>query len=105
MTLFLTLAACLSLAVILLGYWADRAAIAARINGANGLPVLVALIASFLLSLGTATVAGIWGGWSMLGAVLATTVAAHVTLGGVLIWRLQRLATRAARADRKGLPR
>lgn len=57
MTIFLSIAFGLSLAVILLGFWADRSAITARINGANGLPILLALIVSFLGSLAVAVIA------------------------------------------------
>jgi hypothetical protein len=70
MTIFLSIAFCLSLAVILLGYWADRSAVTARINGANGLPILVALIVSAGGSLAVAVIAGVFRGWGMLGWVL-----------------------------------
>lgn len=48
MTTFLAIAFALSLCVILLGFWADRSAVKAQINGANGMPILAALIVSFL---------------------------------------------------------
>lgn len=54
MTIFLSIAFGLSLAMIPLGRWADRSGVTARINGANGLPMLVALIVSFLGSLAVA---------------------------------------------------
>ena len=99
MTIFLSIAFCLSLAVILLGFWADRSAISARINGANGLPILVALIVSFLGSLAVAVIAWLFDSFEMLVWVLLFSVPYHVGLGGLLIWRLQSLATRAKAAD------
>ncbi len=48
MDIFLGTAVGLSLALILTGFLMDRSAVKARINGANGLPILVALIVSFL---------------------------------------------------------
>jgi hypothetical protein len=101
MTVFLSTALLISLFVISLGFWADRSAITARINGANGLPILVSLIVSFLASLLVAILAGLFAGWAMLGKVLIFTVIYHVALGGILIWRLQSLATRVAEAERK----
>ena len=99
MTIFLSIAFCLSLAVILLGYWADRSAVTARINGANGLPILVALIVSAGGSLAVAVIAGLFGGWDMLGWVLLFAIPYHIILGTLLISRLQSLATRATRAE------
>ena len=99
MTIFLSIAFGLSLAVILLGFWADRSAISARINGANGLPILVALIASFLASLVVAVIAWLFDGFEMLVWVLLFSIPYHAGLGGLLIWRLQSLATRAKAAD------
>ena len=64
MTPFLSLALGLSLTVILIGYLADLSAVNARINGANGLPMLVV---SFLGSFIIAIVAVLFGGWAMLG--------------------------------------
>lgn len=94
MTIFLSIAFGLSLAVILLGFWADRSAISARINGANGLPILVALIVSFLASLAVAVIVWLFDGFEILVWVLLFTVPYHAGLGGLLIWRLQSLATR-----------
>lgn len=97
MALFLGTALCLSLILILTGYLVDRSAVRQRINGANGLPMLAALIVSFLISLVLAIVAGLFGGWAILGWVLAFTVPYHVVVGGLMIARLQQLATRAAK--------
>jgi hypothetical protein len=100
MTMFLSIAFCLSLTVILLGFWADRSAVKARINGANGLPVLVALIVSFLAWLVVAVMAGLFGGLGMLGMVLLFAIPYHIVLGGLLIWRLQTLAARVSAEDK-----
>lgn len=100
MALFLGISVALSLILILIGFRMDRSAIKARINGANGLPVLAALVVSFLASLGIAAVAGIFGGWAMFGWVILFTLPYHIALGALVIWRLQRLASRTA-ADRR----
>lgn len=100
MTIFLTIAFCVSLSLILLGFWADRSAVRERINGANGLPILVALIASFLGSLAVALIAGIFGSLELLGKVLLFTFPYHIIFGGFLIWRLQSLATLISEADK-----
>ena len=100
MSTFLAIAFGLSFGLILLGFFADRAAVKARINGANGMPILVALILSFLGSLGVAVIAGIFGGWAILGWILLLTIPYHVGLAALLIWRLQSLATRVAKIER-----
>ena len=99
MSIFLGIAFGLSLAVILIGFFADRSAVTARINGANGLPILVALIVSFLGSLAVAVIAWRFDGFERLVWGLLFTVPYHIGLGGLLIWRLQSLATRAKAAD------
>ena len=101
MTTFLAIAFGLSFSVILLGFFIDRSAIKGEINGANGLPILVALVVSFLASLVVAVIAGLFGGWSMLGWVLLITIPYHVVFGGLLIWRLQSLAGQVTEARRK----
>lgn len=101
MTTFLAIAFGLSLCVILLGFWADRSAVRAQINGANGMPILAALIVSFLGSLGVALIAGIFGGWGTMGWILLLTVPYHVGLAAFLIWRLQSLATRVGEMARR----
>lgn len=100
MTIFLSIAFGLSLAVILLGFWADRSAVTARINGANGLPILVALILSFLGSLAVAVIAWLFDSFEMLVWVLLFTIPYHIGLGGLLIWRLQSLATRVSAEEK-----
>lgn len=99
MTIFLSIAFGLSLAMILLGFWADRSAVTARINGANGLPILVALVLSLLGSVAVAVIAWLFDGFEMLVWVLLFSVPYHFALGGLLIWRLQSLATRVKAAD------
>ncbi len=96
MPFFLGAALLLSLVVILTGYLVDRSAVKARVNGANGLPILAALVVSFAGSLVVAILAGFLGGWAMLGWVLLFTIPYHAGLGVLLIGRLQRLATRAS---------
>lgn len=100
MTIFLSIAFGLSLAVILLGFWADRSAVTARINGANGLPILVALIVSFLGSLAVAVISWLFDSFEMLVWVLLLTIPYHIGLGGLLIWRLQSLATRVSAEEK-----
>lgn len=100
MTTFLAIAFGLSFGVILLGFFADRSAVKAKINGANGLPVLVALIVSFLASLVVAVIAGIFGNWSTMGWIVILTIPYHIGLAALLIWRLQSLATRVAEMER-----
>lgn len=101
MTTSLAIAFGLSLSLILLGFWADRSAVRARINGANGMPILVALIVSFLGSLVVALIAGIFGGWATMGWILLLTIPYHVELAAFLIWRLQSLATRIGEIARR----
>ncbi len=101
MDIFLGTAVGLSLALILTGFLMDRSAVKARINGANGLPILVALIVSFLASIGVAVVSGLIKGWGSMGWILLFTIPYHVALGGLLIWRLQMLARRITEAERQ----
>lgn len=101
MTTFLAIAFGLSLSVILLGFWADRSAVRARINGANGMPILVALIVSFLGSLVVALISGVFGRWGHMGWILLLTIPYHVGLAAFLIWRLQSLATRIGEIARR----
>lgn len=99
MIIFLSIAFSVSLVVILLGFWADHSAVSAQINGANGLPILVALVTSFLGSLAVAVLAWLLDSFEMLIWVLLFTVPYHLCLGGLLIWRLQSLATRVRAAE------
>lgn len=100
MTIFLSIALGLSISVVLLGFWVDRSAVQAKINGANGLPILVALIVSFLASLVVSVIAGLFGGWSTMGWILLLTIPYHIGLAALLIGRLQSLATRVSGMER-----
>jgi MFS family permease len=101
MTILLSVTFSLSLCIILVGFLADRSAVKAKINGANGLPVLVALIVSFLASLIVAAISGILGNWSTMGWIVLLTIPYHIGLAAFLIWRLQSLATRISEMERK----
>ena len=105
MTTFLTIAFSLSLSVIILGFLVDRSAVKAKINGANGMPILVALIVSFLGSLVVAVIAGIFGSWATMGWIVVLTIPYHIGLAALLIWRLQSLATRVAEVERQARER
>ena len=100
MTLFLSAALLLSLLLIGLGFAMDLSAVRGRISGANGFPILMMLLLSFAGSLAVALLAGLFGGWGLLGRVLLFTVPYHIGLGGLLIWVLQTVATRVAAAGR-----
>lgn len=100
MTIFLTIALILSISVILLAFLMDLSAVRARINGANGLPLLVALIVSFLGSLAVTVIGGLFGGLELAIKILLFSFAYHVVVGGLTIWRLQSVATLVAHADR-----
>jgi len=100
MNIFYTVSALILLAVILTGYLMDRSAIRQRINGANGLPVLAALVVSFGGSILVSFIAALVDGWTAMGWVLVLSVACHAALGRLLIGRLQGLATEVS-AQRK----
>jgi hypothetical protein len=70
-----------------------------HINGANGLPILVALIVSAGGSLTVAVIAGDLGGWGMLGWVLLFALPYHIIIGKLLNSRLRSLASRVSRAE------
>ena len=105
MTTFLAIAFALSFCLIMLGFWADRSAVRAKINGANGMPILVALIVSFLGSLVVAVIAGIFGSWATMGWIVLLTIPYHIGLAALLIWRLQSLATRIAEIEQRARER
>ncbi|MFM1887346.1 MAG: hypothetical protein RL026_2503 [Pseudomonadota bacterium] len=93
MKTFLMISVGISLALILLATLMERSAIRARINGANGMVILVALIVSFLASLLVALVSGLLEGWGALFTVLLGSVAYHALLGFLTVGYLQKLAT------------
>lgn len=100
MALLLSLSLALSLIVLLGAAAMERAAILGRINGANGLTVLVALVVSAAASLLVALLAGWIGGWSALPAVLAGSVLYHWAMAKLLLGGLQAIASRIAAGDR-----
>lgn len=64
MDLFLNIAFGLSLFLILCGYLMDLAAVKGGIDGANGLPIFMLSMISFVGSFPVALIAWIFGGWN-----------------------------------------
>jgi hypothetical protein len=93
MTTFLWVSVSISLALILLAVLMERSAIMARINGANGMVILVALVVSFLASLLVALICGVLEGFGALFVVLGGSIVYHAVLGVVTVGYLQKLAT------------
>ncbi|MCM8737983.1 hypothetical protein M5E06_28060 [Azospirillum sp. A1-3] len=104
MVILLSLSLTLSLVVLLGAAAMERAAILGRINGANGLTILVALIVSAAASLVVSLLAGWIGGWSALLAVLAGSALYHWAMAKLLLGSLQALASRIAAGDRAKSP-
>lgn len=100
MTIFLTIAFILSLLMILLAFAMDMSAVRARINGANGLPLLVALLVSAGGSLFVTLIAGLFEGWAFAGKIFLFSVVYHVAIATLTIWRLQSTATLVSHAER-----
>lgn len=100
MLLLLSLSLALSLILLLGAAAMERAAILGRINGANGLTILVALIVSAAASLVVALLAGWIGGWSALLSVLAGSALYHWAMTKLLLGGLQAIASRIAAGDR-----
>ena len=98
MNTFLSVALGLSLILIIFGFLMDRAAINGGITGANGFPVFMATICSFLASLLVALIAGLFGGWRYLALVGGLTIPYHFLLLRLLVWRLEVLGRRKIRA-------
>lgn len=96
MPTFLWVCTGVSLLALLIATLAERSAIVGRINGANGMIILVFLIVSFLASILVAIVSGIFGGWSMFWRVLGGGVLYHAVMGAATIGYLQWFATRSA---------
>ncbi len=101
MTTFLWISISISLALIVLAVLMERSAIMARISGANGLVILVALIVSFGASWVVALVCGLLEGWGAAFAVLGGSIVYHAVLGFVTISYLQTLATWIVKRSRK----
>ncbi|PWC38961.1 hypothetical protein [Azospirillum sp. TSO35-2] len=104
MVLLLSLSLTLSLVVLLGAAAMERAAILGRINGANGLVILVALMVSAAASVIVALLAGWIDGWSTLLAVLAGSALYHWAMVKLLLGGLQALASRIAASDRAKSP-
>ena len=96
MTLLLSLSLALSLILLLIAAAMERSAILGRINGSNGLFVLVALIVSATASVVLSIIAGWYGGWAVLPAVLAGSALYHWVMAKILVGGLQVIATRTA---------
>lgn len=82
----------ISAVLIGLAYLMDRSAIMARINGANGLPLLAAFIVSFLGSLLLAVIMAFMDGWLMLFKVIGVSLVYHLLLMTLMMKRLEYLA-------------
>ncbi len=104
MVLLLSLSLTLSLVVLLGAAAMERAAILGRINGANGLTILVALIVSAAASPVVSLLAGWIGGWSALLAVIAGSALYHWAMAKLLLGGLQAIASRIAAGDRAKSP-
>lgn len=104
MVLLLSLSLVLSLIVLLGAAAMERAAILGRINGANGLVILVALVVSSAASLVVALLAGWIAGWGALLAVLAGSALYHWAMAKLLLGGLQAIASRIAAGDRVKSP-
>lgn len=74
----------------------DRSAIMSKINGANGLPLLVAVVVSFVGSLLLAIGCWIFDDLVTAAEVLLFSFPYHAVIGGLSVWRLQSLATKVA---------
>lgn len=89
----------LSLAVLLVAAAMERSAILGRVNGANGLFALAALVVSALGSVAAAVAAAWVGGWAVLPAALAASALYHWAMAKVLVGGLGALAKRMAAAQ------
>ena len=98
MDLFLNIAFGLSLFLILCGYLMDLAAVKGGIDGANGLPIFMLSMISFVGSFPVALIAWIFGGWSTAWPILLGTVPYHLGLVFLLVKHLEYVARRRIRA-------
>lgn len=98
MTILLALYLVLSLAILMIAWAMERAAILQRINGANGLTLVAAVVLSFAASLPVALIGGYLAGWTLLPVLLAASGLWHWGMLRLLAAWLQRIATRVARA-------
>ncbi|CAO3439082.1 hypothetical protein [Azospirillum endophyticum] len=104
MVLLLSVALSLSLIVLIGAAAMERAAILSRINGANGLAILVGLVVSAAASIVVALLAGWIGGWGAMPTVLAGSALYHWAMAKLLLGGLQALASRIAAGDRVKSP-
>lgn len=105
MVTFLSLSFAVSPVVLLGAAAMERAAVLGRINGANGLAMLVALIVFALASVVVAIIAA-WlsGDGIMLFAVLVGSALYHWVMAKTLFGGLQALAARVAASDKANHP-
>ncbi|PWC78673.1 hypothetical protein [Azospirillum sp. TSH64] len=104
MVLLLSISLTLSLVVLLGAAAMERAAILGRINGANGLTILVVLVVSAAASLVVAVLAGWIGGWGAMLTVLVGSALYHWAMAKLLLSGLQGIASRIAATDRAKSP-
>lgn len=95
MTLFFLLCFVASVLLIGIGYGMDAGAIRAQVNGANGLPLLAALVVSAVGSVGVALVGGWFWGVKTALVVLLASVLWHWGALRLAVWALQRKASRS----------
>ena len=98
LTLFLEIALGLSLLLILSGYLMDLGAILGGVEGANGLPIFMMTMISFVGSFPVAVIAWIFGGWGYAWPIFLGTVPYHLGLVFLLVKHLEFVGRRRTRA-------
>ena len=98
LTLFLEIAFGLSLLLILSGYLMDLGAILGGVDGANGLPIFMMTMISFVGSFPVALIAWIFGGWGYAWPIFLGTVPYHLGLVFLLVKHLEFVGRRRTRA-------
>ena len=98
LTLFLEIAFGLSLLLILSGYLMDLGAILGGVEGANGLPIFMMTMISFVGSFPVAIIAWIFGGWGYAWPIFLGTVPYHLGLVFLLVKHLEFVGRRRTRA-------
>ena len=96
--LFLEIAFGLSLLLILSGYLMDLGAIRGGVEGANGLPIFMMTMISFVVSFPVAVIAWIFGGWEYAWPIFLGTVPYHLGLVFLLVKHLEFVGRRRTRA-------
>lgn len=94
MSIFLGLAAAVSILLILIGYAMDRSGIEGGINGANGLPLIVLTVISIAWSFIVCIILAIMGAWGPFWTILISTGPVHIAVLRFFVWRLERQARR-----------